>query len=100
MQLGFGVGNAFVTPIYYFMIDGGIPFVCLASLLLGIITKKIYKYTANNNNIKNFVLYALIIYGIFLTFIRIQTVIPSYIISFIFAVLILGENQLNKRKKQ
>ena len=47
MQLGFGVGNAFVTPIYYFMIDGGIPFVCFASLAFGFVTKKIYLCNIN-----------------------------------------------------
>ena len=33
-DIGFGIANAFVTPIYYFMIDGGYIFVCLASLFV------------------------------------------------------------------
>ena len=82
-QTGYGVGNAFVTPIYYFFIDGGHIFVCLASLFFGFITDKIYKKIICNINIKNYMYYALLMYGVFLTFIRIQTVIPSYIIAFI-----------------
>ena len=36
-DVGYGIGNAFVTPIYYFLIDGGYPFVCIASLLIRLI---------------------------------------------------------------
>lgn len=35
LYLGFGTGNSFVTPIYYFYIDGGYFFVCAASAVLG-----------------------------------------------------------------
>lgn len=88
---GYGVGNAFVTPIYYFMIDGGYPFVCIASYVFGLIVSTLYKKFEEKINMKNFVIYALVVYGIFLTFMRIQTCIPSYIISFILAYLILDE---------
>jgi len=98
MQLGFGVGNAFVTPIYYFMIDGGIPFVCIASLVFGIGTKKIYNYTTKKMNMKKFVVYVLTMYGIFLTFMRIQTAIPAYILSFVFAFLILNDKKKHTKK--
>lgn len=87
-NVGYGIGNAFVTPIYYFYKDGGIPFIIFASVLFGYIVAKIYKVFYNNINVKNFVIYALVTYGVFLTFIRIQTAIPSYIISFIFAKII------------
>lgn len=89
LQVGYGVGNAFVSPVYYFMIDGGITFLCLASLLFGYMISKIYEKLIVNINLKNFVIYALIMYGVFLTFIRVQTIIPSYIISFVFAIILL-----------
>ena len=88
VECGFGAANAFVTPIYYFYIDGGYPFVCIASLLFGMIVSYSYKKICKNITLKNFVKYILITYGVFLTFIRIQTSIPSYIISFIFCLLI------------
>ena len=96
-DVGYGVGNAFVSPIYYFMIDGGYIFVCLASYLFGVIVAKYYNKLANSTiNIKDFVIYALITYGVFLTFMRIQTCIPAYIISFIFANLMLKNSIKNK----
>lgn len=99
IQAGFGVANAFVTPIYYFMIDGGIPFVCFASMFFGYIISKFYNALINKIDIKKFVLYTLIMYGIFLTFIRIQTAIPSFIISFIFAIILLDTVEEEKTKE-
>ena len=99
---GYGVGNAFVSPIYYFMIDGGYLFVCIASYFFGVIVSNLYNKFEENINIKTFVIYSLIMYGVFLTFIRIQTSIPSYIISFLFIYLIFGNytklNQLIENK--
>ena len=91
-QVGYGVGNAFVTPIYYFMIDGGYFFVCLASFIFGILTSKLYNGLMKKNNMRNFIIYCLILYGVFLTFMRIQTAIPTYIISFLI-VFFLFDNR-------
>lgn len=88
-DVGYGVANAFVTPIYYFIIDGGYAFVIIASFLFGYIISNSYKKFERNINVKSFTIYALITYGIFLTFIRVQTAIPSYIISFVFANFLL-----------
>lgn len=88
-NVGYGVANAFVTPIYYFIIDGGYPFVCLASMFFGFITSYFFIKFKNNINIKSFVFYVLMMYGVFLTFIRIQTCIPTYWISFIIAAYLL-----------
>ena len=95
-QVGYGVGNAFVTPIYYFYIDGGAVFVCFASLLFGYLVSEIYERTQLNINIKSFVIYALVTYGVFITFIRIQTVIPTYILSFIYIFILFKKNKLKK----
>ena len=88
-DVGFGVGNAFVTPIYYFFIDGGYPFVCIASLLFGYIVSKLYDKFERNINIRSFTMYSLIMYGVFITFMRIQTAIPAYIISFVLMLYVL-----------
>ena len=88
-NVGYGVGNAFVSPIYYFMIDGGYVFVCIASYFFGLLVSNLYRKLNENINMKKFVIYCLITYGVFLTFIRIQTAIPAYIISFIITYLIL-----------
>lgn len=93
-QVGFGTANAFVSPAYYFYLDGGIIFVIFASFIFGVIVSNAYYSIRKNLNIKTFCIYSLIMNAVFLTFIRIQTVIPSFVIS-IFLVLIL----VNKRKK-
>ncbi len=100
VNTGYGVGNAFVTPIYYFFIDGGYPFVILASTLFGFLIFKFYKKNEDITNVKSFIFYILIMYGVFLSFMRIQTSIPSYIISFILVAILLKHNQRgNKNEK-
>lgn len=87
-DIGYGNANAFVTPIYYFMIDGGYVFVCLASLFFGIITQKYTKKFEKNINIKSFIYYILMMYAVFLSFIRIQTTAPSFFIAIIFTIIL------------
>ena len=92
-QVGYGVANAFVTPLYYFFIDGGYPFVCLASTVFGGIVSKFHKGFIGKTEIslRSFAIYVLIMYGVFLTFMRIQTCTPSYVISFAMAYFILDK---------
>lgn len=94
-DVGYGNANAFVTPIFYFYIDGGYPFVCILSFLFGFALSNIYEKFYNNINIKSFVIYVLSLYGVFVSFARIQTAIPQFILSFIFAILIANERDCN-----
>jgi len=90
---GYGVGNAFVTPVYYFFLDGGYPFVCFASFLFGSITARFFKHFTKNKNIMTFTHYALIMYGVFFTMIRIQTCIPAFWLSFVLVAILLRPNK-------
>lgn len=99
-NVGYGIANAFVTPIYYFFIDGGYPFVCIASFIFGYLVIDIHTKIEKNLNLRSFTFYALMIYGIFLSFTRVQTVVPSYIISFIFAWTMLKTAREKKEDKQ
>jgi len=92
MNIGSGVGNAFVTPIYYFYLDGGIFFIIIASFIFGACTAITYKKIIRQVNLKSFCNYCLIIYGVFISFMRIQTAIPSYIISFILVSILFNSN--------
>ena len=92
LNVGYGLANAFVSPVYYFMLDGGIPAVIIFSLIFGIIISAMSK-TLNkmgNINLRYFVIYCLIMYGVFISFMRIQTAIPTYIISFIYCYIFIG----------
>ena len=86
---GYGVGNAFVTPVYYFFIDGGYLFVCIASMFFGICVARFFKRFIVKINIKTFTYYALVMFGVLLSMMRIQTCIPAYWISFLFASILL-----------
>ena len=99
-QVGYGIGNAFVTPIYYFYIDGGYPFVCIASTFFGYLVSSLYENFEKRIDARSFVIYALVMYGVFVSFIRIQTAIPSYIISFILAIFLLKRQKTKNGKKE
>lgn len=88
IQVGAGTYNAFVTPIYYFIIDGGIIFVILASLFFGWIISQYYERTKNNTRLHSNVFYSIIIYGLFVSFMRVQTCIPNYLITLVLGILI------------
>lgn len=88
LQVGAGTYNAFVTPIYYFIIDGGIVFVILASLFFGWIISQYYERTKNNTRLHSKVFYSIIIYGLFVSFMRVQTCIPNYLITLVLGILI------------
>lgn len=90
LDTGFGIGNAFVTPVYYFYIDGGPLAICLLSFFFGCMVAFFYNRYLSHKKIdcRLFSIYYLIMEGIFYTFMRIQTCIPVYIISFVFCYLI------------
>ena len=90
LDTGFGIGNAFVTPVYYFYIDGGPLAICLFSFLFGVVVSSFYNRYLSHKEIdcRLFALYYLVMEGIFYTCMRIQTCIPVYIISFVFCYLI------------
>nr|MBP3258864.1 oligosaccharide repeat unit polymerase [Bacilli bacterium] len=96
LNIGSGVSNAFVTPIYYFYLDGGYLFVILASAFFGIIISYFYTNFRKQINIKSFAIYLLIMYGILVSFARIQTAIPAYIISFILVYAIFYKKKKNR----
>ncbi len=90
---GYGIGNAFVTPIYYFYLDGGKLFICLASVVFGVITARIHKNVSKKVDIRSFSIYALMMYGVFEAFMTIMTGVPAQIIAIIFVFLICGKTK-------
>lgn len=88
LNVGYGNANAFVTPIYYFVIDGGYPFVCIASLLFGLICAMVFWKFMRKKSALIFVIYILMMYGVCMSFIRIQTTSPGYVLAFVYAWLL------------
>ena len=94
-QVGFGTANAFVSPVYYFYLDGGVLFVVIASFAFGVILSNCFRKVRINMNEMNFCYYTLMMNGVFLTFIRIQTAVPAFVISF-FMVKFLMTKKISK----
>lgn len=88
---GYGVGNAFVTPVYYFILDGGKMFLFFISIFMGVITSKVHKLVRKKADIRQFSIYALMMYGVFESFMTIMTAVPVQIISFIFILFICNK---------
>ena len=53
--------NAYVTPLYYFYIDGGVLGIIIGMLFFGTFSKSVYKRFIERANLKDIVLYLLII---------------------------------------
>lgn len=94
LPVGYGVANAFVSPVFYFFTDGGIVFVVIASLFFGYIVTRFYdSLTQTNYSIKEYIQYCFIMYAVFISFIRIQTVIPSFVIAFAISYFLPNDTQ-------
>lgn len=94
-NVGFGTANAFVTPIYYMMVDGGIPFLCLGSFVLSSLAANYHKRLKKNIDIRSFSIYAMIMYGIFETFMNVMTAVPAQIITFLLIILLCSKRKEN-----
>lgn len=97
-QVGFGVANSFVSPTYYFYLDGGIAFVIFASFFFGVVISNSMRVIRKNMNIKKFCFYALIMYGVFLTFMAVETIFPQYILTFFMISFIFRKKQKKNLK--
>ena len=91
--------NAFVTPVYYFFADGGLIGVILFSLVFGIICSLLYSSFRKTGDLKHFLLYSLMVYAILISFMRIQTAIPSFIISILFVLLLFNKKLFVRKYK-
>lgn len=87
-NVGYGVANAFVTPVYYMMVDGGIPFLCIVSFFLSSLAAGCHKRIKRNVDICSFSIYAMMMYGVFQTFMNVMTAVPSQIITFILIIFL------------
>lgn len=79
--------NAFVSPFYYFILDGGYIGVIILSILYGMLcTSTFIKYTMDRSY-KNLMIYLLVIYGLAFSMVRFHFVQMRYVLSFFYVVL-------------
>ncbi|MGO5019983.1 O-antigen polymerase [Roseburia faecis] len=94
-NVGLGTANAFVTPVYYMMVDGGIPFLCFVTLVLSSLAASYHKRLKKNIDICNFSIYAMIMYGVFETFMNVMTAVPAQIITFLLIIILCSKRKEN-----
>ena len=99
LNVGYSIANAFVTPVYYFIADGGYPFVCIMSLLFGLMCAMVFWKFINKRSALVFVIYILMMDGVFLSFSRVQTTSPAYILAFVYAWLLFYNFKFLKKDK-
>lgn len=90
-NIGFRMANAFVTPVYYMIIDGGKTFLCAGSMFFGILVQKAHKKLIKCMDIRAFCIYALVMYGVFISFMSVLTISPPLVISFIFIFIVCSQ---------
>ena len=61
---------------------------CIVSAGFGGVIAALYHRLAREMNIRNFTLYIIMMYGVFVSFMRVSTVIPGYWIEIIAALLL------------
>ena len=87
------VRNAYVTPIFYFLIDGGVPFLVVASLGFGAVLGRFSKNFFKKVTLKKFTYYSLVMQAILFSFVQVPTVQPSFVFSILLAWVLLGEKK-------
>lgn len=90
--------NAFVSPIYYMYIDGGIAGVAIGMFLYGFFSHHLYKKTKNNLNPRNLTVYLLIAQGLLTTMVRMQFSQVYYTVAFFFICFLINK-PLPKRQE-
>lgn len=85
------VRNAYVTPVFYFLIDGGMPFLVFASLFFGIVLGRFSRHFFKSITIKKFVYYSLIMQAILFSFVQVPSVQPSFVFSILLTWILLRE---------
>lgn len=81
--------NAFVTPFFYFYLDGGLIGVIISSFVYGIIFALSYYFVKNKRNILNVAIFLLLMQGAFTSMVRWQFIIPAYALSFVFVIFLV-----------
>jgi oligosaccharide repeat unit polymerase len=91
--------NAFVTPFYYFYVDGDLLGVLICSFIYGLISSIIYRNAMYKYNKMNFILYLLFMQMLSTTLVRWQFVNPSFALSFIYLPLLFKKVEISKSEE-
>lgn len=96
--------NAFLTPFFYFYIDGGWVGNVLLSYLFGFVSMHIYHNYLKKRNYHSVVVYLLVFFSLYMSMVRIQYFQMRFALSFFYVFLFFGTYRIKfvfkKSKRQ
>lgn len=79
--------NAFVTPIYYLYVDGGVTSVIIGFALFAVICSRAYRnFIKDTNSNRNLMLYLLILTSMYYILVRWPFYRPQYLFAFVYSM--------------
>lgn len=89
--IGSGVSfNAFVTPFYFFYLDGGWTGNVVLSFLFGFLSTCVYHVYLRRRDYKSVVLYLLVFFSLYMSMVRFQYFQMRFVLSFFYAFMVFG----------
>lgn len=85
--------NAFLTPFYYFYLDGGWVGNILLSFLFGLISMHIYHRFLKRRDFYSVVIYVLLFFSLYMSMVRFQFFQMRFVLSFFYAYLVFHVRQ-------
>lgn len=86
--------NAFLTPFYYFYIDGGVLGVVVLSFLYGIVSMVAYLEYIKKRSYKTLSIYLLFVMGMVFSMVRFHFVQMRYVLAFFYIAFVFWEPQI------
>ena len=80
--------NAFLSPFYYFYVDGGIAGNLIFSFIYGFVSSMIYIRYVHKRSYKTLVIYLLVFFSLYMSIVRIQFFQMRYVLSFAYVLLL------------
>ena len=94
--------NAFLTPFYYFYLDGGWVGNLVLSFLFGFATTQVFHNYLKKKDLYSVVIYLLVFFSLCMSMVRIQYFQMRFVLSFFYAYLIFDSHRIkivfNKRQ--
>ncbi len=82
--------NAFLTPFYYFYLDGGWIGNIIFSYLFGAITVGVYHNYLKRRTFQSVIVYLLVFFSLYMSMVRIQFFQMRYVLAFFYVLMISG----------
>ncbi len=86
--------NAFLTPFYYFYLDGGMIGNILLSFIFGFVSTLVYINHLNRRNYNSMINYLLVFFTLYMSMVRIQFFQMRFSLSFLYVYLLFKGNKV------